>query len=256
MITFSWPVLLFMGELLVKLLMIGVLLLQRRKPAATKLAWIMLIIVIPFVGTLLYLLVGTTRLGSKRRKRHKRILKLVPQSVASHIEDPKIKVATVDPAFHSIACIAETVGASYVVGHNHARLFGDSDKLIHALTVDIDGSQHHCHILSYIMLDDEAGRQVANALIQAVKRGVVCRLLLDDMGSKEFLQTQTCASLKASGVKVIAALPANILRAAFERMDLRNHRKITVIDNKIGYMGSQNIAESSFAPWSIRPSLV
>ena len=248
MIVFSWPVLLFIGELILKVVMIVVVLLQRKKTSSTKLAWIMLIILLPFVGTMLYLLVGTTRLGSHRRKRHKDILTRIPQSVFSHVSDSKLEVVRVAPLHHSISYIGETVGGSYVIGGNQATLFGDSQKMIDSLALDIDQATNHCHLLSYIMLDDTAGRKISNSLIEAVGRGVVCRLLVDALGSREFLQSQTCSELRNMGVQVNAALPANLFRAIFERLDLRNHRKIAVIDNGIGYMGSHNIAESSFAP--------
>lgn len=243
-----WPVFLIVGEIVLKLIMIAIVLLQRKKTPAAKLSWIILIIAIPFIGTLLYLFVGTTRLGSLRRKYHKQIIKLIPQSISAHVPDPKVKFAEVDAKYHSISYIAESVGASHVVGNNNTQLFGDSDKLIESIASDIESATKHCHILSYIMLDDEAGRHIAKSLIAAVERGVVCRLLLDGMGSKTFLSSSTCQGLRDNGVHVVTALPANILRAAFVRLDLRNHRKITVIDNKIGYMGSQNIAEPSFAP--------
>jgi len=248
MIFSSLPVLLFIGEMLLKVLMISIVLLQRKKTPSAKLAWIMLIIVIPFVGTLLYLFVGTTRLGSLRRRRHREILKLIPQSIFAHISDRTASSERVQQRYHSISYIAETVGASQVIGGNQATLFGDSEKMIDSLANDIDNAKDHCHILSYIMLDDAAGSRISQALMQAADRGIVCRLLLDDMGSRVFLKSQLCQELKARGVRVVAALPASLIRAAFVRLDLRNHRKIAVIDNSIGYVGSQNIADSSFAP--------
>ena len=248
MIVFAWPALLFFGELILKIVMIMVVLLQRKKTSSTKLSWIMLIILLPFVGTMLYLLVGTTKLGYLRRKRHKDILARIPQSVFSHVTDSKLEVVRVAPIHHSISYIGETVGGSYVIGGNQATLFGDSQKLIDSLAHDIGLATKHCHLLSYIMLDDKAGRKISQFLIEAVGRGVVCRLLVDAIGSKGFLQSQTCRELGRAGVHVNAALPANLLRATFERIDLRNHRKIAIIDNKIGYMGSHNIADSSFAP--------
>lgn len=244
----SWTVLLFSGELVVKILMIFVVLMQRKKTPSAKLAWILLLVALPFIGSAIYLLVGTTRLGALRRRRHKEILKLIPSGFASHCpEEGHVQECVVDE-FQPIASIAEAVGASTVIAGNDATLFGDSDKMISSLEKDIDEATEHCHVLSYIMLDDLAGKKIANALTNAVARDVKCRLLIDGVGSKVFLLSETCKKLKESGVQVTAALPANILRAALVRLDLRNHRKIAVIDNSIGYVGSQNIAEPSFAP--------
>ncbi len=208
----------------------------------------LLIIALPFIGTAIFLLVGTRRLGSRRRKRHKKIQETIPQNVTSYIKDPKLYGSNVDSRFSSIAHIAETIGGSHVLSGNHATLFGDSDKLIDSLADDIQNAQHHCQILSYIMLVDKAGEKISDALIEATERGVECRLLLDSMGSKDFLSSDLCKKVKEAGVHVVVALPANLIRAIFTRIDLRNHRKIAVIDNSIGYMGSNNIAEPSFAP--------
>ena len=244
----SWPIVLFFGEISLKVLMIAIVILQKKKTSSAKLAWILLIIFIPFIGTLLYLLFGTRRLGSIRRKKHKKIIEQIPQSIASHSNNPNITDAKINNKYKSISVVGETVGASFILDGNQATLCGDSSELIHSIAKDIDNSKEHCHILSYIMLEDEAGKLISKALINATKRGVVCRLLLDCMGSKDFLDSHTCEELRNNGVHVVAALPANIFRSLLVRIDLRNHRKITIIDNSIGYMGSNNIAEASFAP--------
>jgi len=248
MIYLSAPVILFISELLLKLLMIAILLLSKKKSDSAKIAWMLLIIVLPFIGTVIFLLIGTRRLGSRRRKRHKEIQETIPQNVSSHINNPKLYSSDVNPKYSSISHIAETIGGSHVLSGNHASLFGDSDQLIDSIASDIKNAKSNCHILSYIMLVDEAGYKISDALIDATSRGVECRLLLDSMGSKAFLSSALCKKIKDAGVHVVEALPANLLRAIFARVDLRNHRKIAVIDNTIGYMGSNNIAEPSFAP--------
>jgi len=248
MIHLSTPAILFLSELLLKLLMIIILLLSKKKSDSAKIAWMLLIIALPFIGTAIFLLVGTRRLGSIRRKRHKKIQATIPQNVTSYIKDPKLYGKDVDSKFSSIAHIAETIGGSHVLSGNHAILFGDSDEMIDSVANDIRNAKEHCHILSYIMLVDKAGERISEALIEATARGVQCRLLLDSMGSKHFLASDLCKTVREAGVHVVEALPANLFRAIFARVDLRNHRKIAVIDNSIGYMGSNNIAEPSFAP--------
>jgi cardiolipin synthase len=248
MLVSSWPLILVIGELTLKVLMIAIIILQQKKLASAKLAWILLIVFIPFLGSIIYIMFGTRRLGSSRIKRHKKIISLIPQNVSTQHCWSNFKNNSYYPEFHSIASIAETVGASYVLGGNNATLFGDSEKWVRSLADDIDQAKQNCHILSYIMLDDNAGKLISEALINATNRGVICRLLLDSIGSRDFLESKSCKKLREHNVIVTEALPANIFRAALVRLDLRNHRKIAVIDNSIGYMGSNNIAESSFAP--------
>lgn len=239
---------LFVSELLLKLLMIIILLLSKKKSDSAKIAWMLLIIALPFIGTVIFLFIGTRRLGSRRRKRHKEIQKTIPQNVSSHLSDPNLYCSNINPKYCSIAHIAESIGGSHVLSGNNASLFGDSEKMIDSVATDINEAKKNCHILSYIMLDDKAGQTISNALVDATHRGVECRLLLDSMGSKDFLKSSLCKRIKDEGVHVVEALPANVVRALFARVDLRNHRKIAVIDNAIGYMGSNNIAEPAFAP--------
>ena len=84
--------------------------------------------------------------------------------------------------------------------------------------------------------------------LAAADRGVACRVLVDAVGSKAFLRSPLHARMREAGIQVQAALPANALRAIFVRLDLRNHRKIAVIDHELAWTGSQNLAEASFAP--------
>jgi len=248
MLYISTPAILFISELLLNLLMISIVLLGKKKTDSAKIAWMLLIIILPFLGTAIFLLVGTRRLGSRRRKRNKKILERIPQSIYCHISDTLLLDTQINKRFSSISHIVETIGGTQIINGNQATLISDSEKMIASLTSDIRQATKSCHILSYIMLDDQAGKTTAEALKEAASRGVACRLLLDSIGSREFLRSDSCKQLRQHGVRVAEALPASLLRAVFKRVDLRNHRKISVIDNAIGYMGSNNIAEPSFTP--------
>ena len=112
-------------------------------------------------------------------------------------------------------------------------------------------------MLYYIWLQDQTGTNVANALIRAAKRGVECRAMADALGSHGMVKSPLWQAMKDAGVKTSVALPFNniIKTILTSRLDLRNHRKITVIDNRITYCGSQNCADPEFhkkpkyAPW-------
>ncbi|MBT4530345.1 MAG: cardiolipin synthase [Phycisphaerae bacterium] len=251
----SFPVILLTSELLLKFLMVGVLLLSKKKSDSAKIAWMFLIIALPFIGTFIFLLVGTRRLGSRRRKRNRKILEEIPQSISPHIQNANSHVIQPQEKYFSVSHIASSIGGSAVLCGNDATLISESDIFIESLAEDIRNAKEQCHLLDYLMLDDKAGEIITESLIEANRRGVQCRLLLDSLGSKGFFNSSLYCSLKESGVQVAEALPVNILRAIFARVDLRNHRKIAVIDNTIGYMGSNNIAEKEFAvkkkfaPW-------
>ena len=250
-----FPITLLILELVLKLVMICFLLLSKKKSDSAKIAWMVLIVALPFIGTAVFLLLGTRRLGSIRIKRNRRILEEIPQNISHHIAEHRGSVELVDEKYSSVSHVASSIGGSDVLSGNNATLIRESDVFIDMLVEDIRKATTHCHVLSYIMLNDKAGEKLAEACIEASNRGVTCRLLLDSMGSKDFLRSPLRFQMEQAGVLVTEALPANIFRALFVRIDLRNHRKIAVIDNTIGYMGSNNIAEKAFAvkkkfaPW-------
>lgn len=234
-------------ELLVRLTMVGVILLRRR-PSSQTLAWILVVIGLPIIGTLLYLMMGEIRLGARRIRLHAEIVNRIQASAPFVAADRTALRPRLPTEFQQIATLGEAVSDVDPLGGNTLKLLGDADLWIDSLLADIDEAEFHCHLLFYIYLTDQTGQRVGDALLRAAKRGVKCRLLVDAVGSKVFLRSPLRSELDAGGVQIVEALPVNPLRMLFYRIDLRNHRKIVVIDGVIGYTGSYNIADPSFAP--------
>ena len=133
-------------------------------------------------------------------------------------------------------------------------LSGYQESIDH-LVADIAKARHHVHLLYYIFGDDATGRRVADALKQAVSRGVKCRVLLDSLGSRRAIRT-LAPEMRAAGVDIVELLPVRWFRRNPTRPDLRNHRKIAVIDGRIGYVGSQNIVDAGFHKGFVNEELV
>ena len=246
----------FVGEFVVKFTLIIMILIKRgdKKPSA-PLTWIVLILAVPILGVLAYLLVGETRFGRKRIARHREIVARVQAPAAiSHISRPAYSTE-LPQTYKPIATLAEAVASNIPHSGNTLKLIGDTDLFIEALVEDIQSAQEHCHLLFYIFLPDHSGKRIAEALIHAAKKGTHCRLLVDSVGSRVFLKSKLKTQMQEAGVHIVGALPANLLRMAFARIDLRNHRKIAVIDGKVAYTGSHNIADAEFlikkrfGPW-------
>ena len=133
----------------------------------------------------------------------------------------------------------------------------DSNATIDSIVADIDGAKDHVHLSFYIWLPDNNGCKVVEALQRAAGRGVTCRALADGLGSRIMIDSEYWKAMRAAGVRLATALPIGnpLLRPLKGRIDLRNHRKIVVIDNIITYCGSQNCADPEFrikakyAPW-------
>ncbi len=222
---------------------------RRRIEPTTRLSWIILLLAIPVVGSIIYLLVGETRFGRERIARHGRIIEALARPEVHANADPgTCAIGSLDSASLRIARLAELVSNSGPVLGNEIELFSDTDLILRGLEADINAAQEHCHLEFFIWLDDAAGVTIGEALIKATARGVQCRVLVDGVGSKAFLKSNLCQKMRAGGVTVVDALPANAIRALFSRIDLRNHRKIVVIDRELAWTGSQNMAQADFAP--------
>lgn len=251
MVEAAWPALPLIIEWLLRLVFIGFILL-RRKPALPNppvtLAWIIVILVFPFIGLFFYLLLGEPRLGRSRTRRHteimQRLRKSSPRSPAFfQAASPSLSLRD-----QQIAALGEAVRGHVVLDGNDIDLITDTDTFIDRMIHDIQQAQHHCHLLYYIYLDDASGTRLGRALADAARRGVACRLLVDAVGSRDFLRSPLRREMAEAGVRIVDALPASLLRMAFSRVDLRNHRKITIIDGIIAHTGSRNIACAEFAP--------
>ncbi len=224
--------------------MIPVVMLRKEKPTAA-IAWLAVVFLEPFVGLALYLLVGESRLGRKRLDQRRSTKHVLSPAQRPDI-DPRFVINPTEESAHGILVyLAEQVGGLPVVGGNQVRSMIDTTEAIDAIVADIDSAEKHVHLLFYIYEADEVGRRVADALIRAARRGVRCRLLADAVGSRNLFK-RLAPELRREGVEVAQALPVGLIRTLFARMDLRNHRKIVVVDGRIAFTGSQNIVEPSY----------
>ena len=163
-----------------------------------------------------------------------------PEILSGHVVQPEIE-KTEPVLLH----VADQLGGLPVLGGNSTELLTESDQVIDRLVQDIDRADHHVHLLFYIFAADEVGGRVAQAMVRARARGVRCRLLADAVGSRGLFRT-LAPELTRQGVEVVPALPVNPVRRLFARLDLRNHRKLAVIDGRVAYTGSQNVVRPDY----------
>lgn len=231
--------------------------LRKHREPASRVAWVAVIALLPVLGILAYLFLGEVRLGRRRVSRFRQVLAELPPAPGSAADDERRLAGEVLDAFAGPFAAGESISGFRPVGGNAARLLADSNATIDALVADIDAARDHVHVVFYIWLNDRNGERVAEAIQRAAHRGVACRVLVDGLGSRGFLRSSTWQALREAGAQAVEALPVgNVLfRTLVRRVDLRNHRKIVVIDNTITYCGSQNCADPEFrvkakyAPW-------
>ncbi|EEB85053.1 cardiolipin synthase [Roseobacter sp. GAI101] len=222
-----------------------------------RLAWFILIAALPYVGSAIYFLFGEIDLGHHANKRHREVLDQIHSKAAPLFGTPAETDRLIDPLYSSAFRYAGSINGFHAVDGNRAELMADAAETNARLIADIDAAQSHVYVLYYIWLDDTTGTDIARALIRAAERGVICRAMADGLGSRAFIRSSLWQRMKEAGVLTATALPLdNLIRTVLtSRIDLRNHRKITVIDSKITYCGSRNSADPEFrikaryAPW-------
>jgi cardiolipin synthase len=159
--------------------------------------------------------------------------------------DPNIVHPKLTPQLDSTVRMAEQLGSLPILGGNRVEFLADTQLVIDRLIADIDRAENHVHLLFYIFSDDDTGKQVMDALGRAKARGVQCRLLVDSVGSWRSIRSLAAKS-KAFGIEMYEMLPVGVFRRRIARFDLRNHRKLAVIDGRIAYTGSQNIVNADY----------
>lgn len=225
---------------------LSVRVIMRRPPVGVAMAWLAVISSVPFVGAVSYLLFGERRLGRRRAARTAASLDDVQrwQQALRERYDPEVE--RLAPAARALQRQAErTLGFTALPG-NEVELLDDFQSVFDALVADIDGALRACHLCFYIWHEGGRVAEVLDALVRAAERGVRCRALADAIGSKAFLDGDSARRLRRAGVELTAALPTGPLRSFFVRRDLRNHRKIVVIDDRVAYTGSQNLVDPRF----------
>ncbi|CAG0906963.1 unnamed protein product, partial [Darwinula stevensoni] len=218
--------------------------LHRRRPAGVNLAWIILVLLLPYVGIIAYMLLGEHTLSRARLVR------------AAQMEDSRRHWLAQIPttSYQASSCAVEQTWRSLAL-QAHAqlgipptdaknlRLLTDTVATWELLAQDIHAAQHSVWFTFYIWQAGGAVDTVAQALMAAAERGVSCHVLLDAMGSKAFWHSPWPQKLRTAGVQVESAFATGLIRSFFQRIDLRMHRKSVVIDGQIAYTGSMNLID-------------
>lgn len=225
---------------------LAVRIIMRRASVPVSLAWLLIVLFMPFVGFVVYLLVGENRLGRRRVRRFNELTAGIDTEAVALWRRHHLDWLPQEDFYRHAAKMGTAVSGLPPLTGNTLELISDTSGMLDRLIADIDAARQHCHLLYYIWMNGGRGVDVANAMIRAAKRGVECRVIVDAVGSKHFLRSAAARRMRDSGVKVTAALPVNPLLMLLARIDLRNHRKIAVIDGRIGYAGSQNINDDTF----------
>lgn len=219
---------------------------MRRMPVGSSLAWLSLLFFIPILGIILYLLIGEAFLGKKRQKAVNSIGNFYNEFFANKVPNLHNCKSTLSVELQGISHAATTNNIFSAYNNNDIQILDNTTDIINSIIEDIHNAKHNCALEFYII--DPQGRvlEIFDALINASKRGVKCNIIADAIGSKSFFKSKWPEHLQANDISIINTLPTSIIKTFLIRGDLRNHRKIIIIDSMIAYTGSFNLADPEY----------
>ncbi len=226
------------------LLALAVVFLERRNVAATW-SWLMVLLFIPIVGFILYVILGQNLSRRKLYKWNQRefeMIQTLTQAQARRILDGRLEFE--DPnmqLYKDTIYMNVTANRALLTQNNEIEIFTEGNAKFDSLLKSIEAAEHHIHLQTYIIQKDELGRQVMEALTKKAQQGVQVRVLYDDIGSRTLNDRFFRPFTEAGGLRA-AFFPSKIPYFNL-RVNYRNHRKIVIIDGKIGYIGGFNIGD-------------
>lgn len=212
-----------------------------KRPPANTLAWLLIIVLVPYVGVPLFLLIG----GRKLRRLSQRKRPVVLDLPGVPVVPPEIA------ALPTVQTLASS-GAGRPAGGNTVRLVTNGEQAYHELETLINSARHSIHITTFILSRDDTGRRLVRLLAKRAREGVKVRLLLDALGcffsSRGFVEP-----IRRAGGEVVRFMPV-IPLSGRSSANLRNHRKIAVFDQHTALVGGHNIAREYMGahPWKKR----
>ena len=215
-----------------------------RRPVAAM-AWLLTIFFLPYLGILLFLVFGSVKLSKRRREKQHEINEFILDTTEGI--DRVRKDHPWPPWLESVVQLNRELGSMPLVGGNSAKLLGEYTSTIQAMADELANARRYVHVEFYILAWDTTSAPFFDAMEAAVRRGVKVRVLMDHIAS---LRTpgfrRTKRKLDSIGVEWNVMLPVQPLRGKWQRPDLRNHRKLVVVDGQVAFMGSQNMVHRTY----------
>jgi len=239
-----WPHITFFAalEVVVTVCVIPWVLMTKRDSTAAM-AWCLVVILVPLLGAFLFGVFGYQRVNRplSKRRRHRSLFR------SGH--PPRTHEAThgsrhgdaPDQTWNRLGDLALRVNAFPVSPGNAVTLYNDTQKAFDGLLEAIAAARHHVHLEFFIIRGDSTGQRVVDLLTEKARQGVQVRLLYDAVGGFR-LRRRILRPLRDAGAKIDTFLPVTLAPFRF-RVNLRNHRKITVVDGKVAFTGGMNIGD-------------
>ena len=240
-----WAVLTLIIDNVIRLVALFVVPRNRRPTAG--MAWLMAIFLLPVPGIILFLIIGSKRLPKSREAKQAQINQFVSEVAARDNFELMTPVEKLPPGIDSAVKLGRSLGAQPMLRGNTATICIDYEESFARMAEAIRAAKRFVHVQFYILVYDDTTADVFAAMREAAARGVEVRVLLDHISSvRNPGMRRTAKELTEMGAEWSYLLPVRPWRGEYQRPDLRNHRKLLVVDGTVGFMGSQNLVDSSY----------
>lgn len=237
------------------LIIIGTILvvITDERDSGKKIAWILVISFLPVVGIVLYIMFGfdirRTRLFNTRRRNFLRFFHSRADGSIRHVLFGDDAFNRVRPEYQELARLLSKSNGTSVTANNDIEIITSGKRKFEALTQDIRNARHHIHVEYFLFKKDKSSRLIKKLLMQKVREGVKVRFIYENIANIN-IRPHYFKEMKKAGVEVVSFTDPkfSILRLS-ALLNYRDHRKIVVIDGKIGYTGGMNISEDYFMRW-------
>mgnify|MGYP002072033059 FL=1 len=225
--------------LIVLLSVMLVIVLENRQPVRTV-AWILVLMCFPVLGLVIYAFFG------RNLKRGALISKVCAVQLARRSAHRFYRSCfPVVPEEHArLIYLFRRQSVSFLYPDNDVNVFTEGPAMLEQMLCDMAAARDHIHVEFYIFEDDETGRRVRDCLMKKAAEGVQVRVIYDDVGCWN-VSSAFFAEMKKAGIEVCAFLPVRFPLFT-SKVNYRNHRKIVVVDGKVGYVGGMNLADRYF----------
>lgn len=245
MIPWPWWVLAFLFIVDLAIRITAIIVIPRNRRPTSAMAWLLAVFFIPFIGVILFLIIGNPRLPRARRRKQDQINEYINET------SDQLHFGTLRPDapewFPPLVTMNQKLGALPISGDNGAHLISDYQQSLDAMADAIRMADDYVHVEFYILQSDASTDNFFRALEEVAARHVEVRVLLDHWANRwKPRYRKTIKRLTAMGAEWHLMLPMQPLKGRMQRPDLRNHRKLLVVDGRVAFVGSQNITDSTY----------
>jgi len=220
-----------------------------RKPSSAT-AWLMLIFLLPYIGLIIFLLIGSPKLSRHRRAQQRTMDSLISKAITDAEQQPELTALlqpVILPHYEPFVTLNTNLGFLPAFGGNSVELLPNYDDVFQRIAEEIDAAKKFVHIEYFALNRDKETECVFAAMERAVSRGIKVRVLMDHLGSRKYPNFKKMrAQLTAAGIENHLMLQLHFFGSKYSRPDLRNHRKIVVIDGQVAFTGSQNLIKRNY----------